>query len=499
MKKIDEGWIAALAPNANAVSNAKKISLQGGFIKRMRSGDDSLYLGECKGSGKSAYTVSADFIDESAPVFRCSCPSRQLPCKHSIALLFEINSGREFEITEIPEDIIQKRQKLETRRKKKEAASDNEQKGDMYEVSDLADVKEKTSKKTVSKAARTKKIKKQLEGLELIRKLMNSLMQNGLGSMGSVSLKDYKSLSKQLGDYYLPGPAILFNRLILEIENFHRDSDVIHYTNAVEVLKRLRSLEKKSEEYLKEMLENDDIRKDNDILYEALGGVWKLEQLNTLGLKKENVRLIQLSFEVVFDEARREFIDRGYWMDLERGDISFTANYRPVKALKYVKQEDSCFSVLDISVLSCYPGGINKRIRWDSVKFNEPVNEDFKTVKSFAYKDFDTAMKSVKNEIKNILSENECAVCIHFDEILLLKRADSENIVLLKDYSGKYIELKDGKKGANSVLSLYMLPDRTFLHNQVIFGKVSYDKSSRRMYMVPCSIITDQGILRLEY
>ena len=75
MKKFNESQILAFAPNANALANAKKICSSKAFVKRMRAEDDSFYMGECKGSGKSNYTVSADFINEANPVFRCSCPA----------------------------------------------------------------------------------------------------------------------------------------------------------------------------------------------------------------------------------------------------------------------------------------------------------------------------------------------------------------------------------------------------------------------------------------
>ena len=90
MRTVKEQEISALAPNASAVTNARKISSLGGFVTRMRSGDDTFYMGECKGSGKKNYVVSADYIDEAQPVFRCTCPSRQFPCKHSLALMFEM-------------------------------------------------------------------------------------------------------------------------------------------------------------------------------------------------------------------------------------------------------------------------------------------------------------------------------------------------------------------------------------------------------------------------
>jgi putative SWIM zinc finger domain protein len=97
VKKLEESRILAMAPNASAISNAKKLCDKGAFLKLWRSVDDTLYMGECKGSGKSNYTVSVDFIDEENPVTRCTCPSRQFPCKHGLALLFEILKGKKFE------------------------------------------------------------------------------------------------------------------------------------------------------------------------------------------------------------------------------------------------------------------------------------------------------------------------------------------------------------------------------------------------------------------
>ena len=286
MRTFSEQQIVALAPNANAVSNGRKISNGGGFVSRMRSEDDTFYMGECKGSGKSNYVVSADFVEEDKPVFRCSCPSRQFPCKHSLGLMFEMAAGKDFAIGEIPKDILEKREKKQAKEAKKADGS-----------SEKKPVSEKSAK--ASKAAKTKKIKKQLEGLKLMKQMTDQLMHTGLSSMGSVSLKSYRDLAKQLGDYYLPGPQNYFNRLVLEMEAYQKDSDKKHYHQAVEVLKRLRALERKAAVYLQGKLETDSPEADDDILYEKLGGIWKLDQLNDLGLKKENAKLIQLSFQVI--------------------------------------------------------------------------------------------------------------------------------------------------------------------------------------------------------
>ena len=44
---------------------------------------DDFYWAECKGSGKNPYRV---LLDVEGPAFKCSCPSRQFPCKHGVGL-----------------------------------------------------------------------------------------------------------------------------------------------------------------------------------------------------------------------------------------------------------------------------------------------------------------------------------------------------------------------------------------------------------------------------
>jgi len=61
--KLDKEKILAISPNASAVANAKKICSSGAFVKLAHSSDDTFYMGECKGSGKSNYVV-----DEKVPL-----------------------------------------------------------------------------------------------------------------------------------------------------------------------------------------------------------------------------------------------------------------------------------------------------------------------------------------------------------------------------------------------------------------------------------------------
>ena len=479
MKKLEESRILAMAPNASAISNAKKLCDKGAFLKLWRSVDDTLYMGECKGSGKSNYTVSVDFIDEENPVTRCTCPSRQFPCKHGLALLFEILRGKKFEECEIPEDILAKREKKE----KLKAKRANEEK----------EVKKKTSSKA-SKSARTKKIRKQLEGLDLIKKISSQLLKVGLSAMGSVSITEYRDIVKQLGDYYLPGPQVLFQRLLLEIQAYKEDQDKGHYQTALECLKKLRAIEKKGREFLNEQLEKNDPELTDNTLYEDLGGVWKLTQLNDLGLKKENARLVQLSFEMNYDEASKIFTDCGYWIDLESGEVSYTANYRPRSAMKYIKQENSNFSLLTVPTLTFYPGGVNKRIRWDAASFDKIESSCYKEIKKHA-QSIDQAIKIAKNELKNILTNNEVVLLLEFEKIMFVEEEGKKKYILI-DKNQKMIELRNnGSKELTKVF--YELLPNECLENQVMFVKLF--QKDRTIYAEAHSIITDDKIVRLGF
>src|SRR6266850_1702170 len=81
--EITEAIADSLAPNAAAIKNARGVVIKRKLVGLFRSPDGTLLFGDCKGSGAENYRPSADFADPSKPVFRCTCPSRQFPCKHS--------------------------------------------------------------------------------------------------------------------------------------------------------------------------------------------------------------------------------------------------------------------------------------------------------------------------------------------------------------------------------------------------------------------------------
>lgn len=480
--KLSEQWIISQAPNSSAVQNGKKLSQKGSFFYLSKLNDNTLFWADCVGSGKNPYHTSVDFIDETSPVFRCSCPSRQFPCKHAIGLTFEILQEKEFKVAEIPNDLAEKRSKQAARKAKKEQSLSN------------GESTEKTPKKT-NNAAKAKKIKKQLEGLDKAEQLIIDLLSHGVGTLAGTSAKTYQTLAKDLSSYYLTGVQTAFLRLSNEIEKLNNNNQ--DYQEIIRILIWLNAMVQKSRAFLNQKLENKNYDVEDNELYEALGGVWKLEELEKIGSFKENAQLIQLSFDVIFDEAKKEYIDRGYWIDVQTGEISQTLNYRPLKALKHIKSEDSCFDAVNIPKLCYYPKAVNKRVRWENCSMQEITNEMLENTISNISSDLSQTIKAVKNEIKNTLSEKYVAVAIKYKSI-----GKIENEIVLCDEKGEKIILRDRKADGEehfSVDKLNYIPNNDLFKNQVMFGLMFYDSTDSKICMHPYSIISNKQIIRLQY
>ncbi len=492
MREVTEQQILAMAPNPAAASNGKKISQKGGFVKLERTQDDTLYMGECTGSGKNNYITSADYIDEDNPVFRCTCPSRQFPCKHSLALMYEMLAKKEFGICEVPEDILKKREKKQAKENKANEAAKPE--SEMTEEEKQKAEKKKASAARTAKNAKVKKLKSQIEGLDMVEKVVNELMAAGLGTIGGASLKTYQQLAKQMGDYYLPGPQRLCNQLLIEITAFQKDQDEVHYDAAISVLEKLWTLIKKSRQYINEKLANDDVALEDTVLYEELGGIWKLSELEELGKSKKNAALMQLSFWVTFDEARKEYIDTGCWADLDSGEIYMNYNYRPLKSLKYVKQEDSVFGVAKVPSAVFYPGDGNVRVRWDSAQIREYEQADYDAVFQHAVPSVKQEAKAVKNFLKNAITQPMMIKLIAFNRI-----GKTDGGYVLADKNDDTILLGNMPGMEDTTLRLSMLPNGGLLRDQVLLGAFYYNRENRRLMVQPLSIITHDTVVRLLY
>ena len=480
--KITESYILLQAPNAAAAANGKKLAQSGKFQSRGMDSQAKVYWAECAGSGKNPYRVSVDFsLSEEAPISRCSCPSRQFPCKHGLGLMYEILGDKPFAIGEIPADLAEKKAKQAARAAKKEEKESQP---------------EKPQKDNSS--AQKKRIAKQLEGLDLAQKLIDDLLTAGIGTLAGTSAQSFEKVAKDLGNYYLTGPQNAFTRIALEVRKIQQNPDKAdaHYNEALRILVSLHATIKKARVFLTQKLEAGNLSTEDSILYEALGGIWRLEDLKTIGSFRENVKLIQLSFDVSYDEGKKEYIERGFWVDLDTGVISQTLNYRPLKALKYVKADDSCFDVVEVPVLYEYPGELNKRVRWEGCTARSITEEEKRKLPALAAAGLAEVVKQAKGQMKNTLLPKFIPAMIPVGKL-----GRAEDAVVLEDPSGSRIVLRDRREDGqdhNCVDGLKNLPCKIPV-GSAIFGLVFYDAADRRICLHPYSLVTQDAVIRMLF
>src|SRR5437763_2583198 len=124
MISIDESYVNAAAPNADAGKNGRGLVLKNKFTRLNVSEDGAVLFGQCQGSGKEPYHCSCDFARPDQPTHRCSCPSRQFPCKHCLGLMYAYAQKKKFTPAPVPADLQAKREKLAARAEKKPAEAD---------------------------------------------------------------------------------------------------------------------------------------------------------------------------------------------------------------------------------------------------------------------------------------------------------------------------------------------------------------------------------------
>lgn len=479
MPTITEQFIDAAAPNADAAKNGRGLVLKNKFAALHQSDDGTLLFGSCQGSGKDPYLCSADFTKPDAVVYRCNCPSRQFPCKHSLGLLYAFVQGKSFSVADVPEVLAAKRDKAAARVEKKKEDADKP--------------------KVVNKTALAKKIKAQLEGIDHLEKLTLDLVRLGIGNMNAKSAQEIEVQAKQLGNAYLPGAQAALHHYTklfysdLGEEKSARQREAI-YSEALDQLGRIHSLIKQGRAYLNRRLEDPDLKPETDTAIAAwLGQAWQLRELKDAGLVQENAELVQLAFNSHDDVARQEYVDTGVWMNLGSGAIQVTQNYRPYRAAKYIKSDDSFFEIAQLPELCVYPGDVNPRVRWEGMTARPIEANDLEKVRGFGHFEFAAAIKSVKGQLKSPLADKQPIYALNFRRL-----GQIEKSLVAEDANGERLVLTDvgiSEEPASCHL-LPLLPAELF-ENQTMIVRFRHDLDSRLLRIKPLSIVTTTGIIRL--
>lgn len=76
--------IEQLAPDQASLTAAKKL-LKPAKWPTLEDNGEGLIWGECQGSGATPYRIAVTEVDAG---YKCTCPSRKFPCKHSLALMW---------------------------------------------------------------------------------------------------------------------------------------------------------------------------------------------------------------------------------------------------------------------------------------------------------------------------------------------------------------------------------------------------------------------------
>jgi hypothetical protein len=483
---ITEAFINQFMGNPSAQSVGKSLALKNSFQGLYLSADDSLIFGSCQGSGKNPYQTSVDFSDPAKPIPRCSCPSRQIPCKHVAGLLYAKLLGKAFKTAEIPEDILTKRGKAKDREEKKQSKETSAAKPQDTEKS-----------RQKAKAVAAKKCRVQLDGIDLAEKVLKNIISAGLHSIDRKNEALYQGQIKELGNYYVGGVQAALTELLLASAEAQKSAEA-DFTNAVEAVNYLHALIKKARTYLDNKITDleageahQPLAKDaalHSSIEEQLGHAWKLSELKEEGLYEENAELIQVGFSVTEDTARKEFVDEGIWLSNDR--IYLTKNLRPFKALKYVKADDSFFSVLVAKELYIYPGDKNPRVRWDASIMRAVSPEDLQRVKKAGEEDFTQVIKAVKNQIKNPLADRNPIFAVKVSRTAM----DTTGKYFIFDEKGVSIPLR-----LDGFAHLIKKLPRKQAEGQTMIVRFDHDMDADILYAVPKALITDDGILRFTY
>lgn len=481
MITIDEGYVDSAAPNPEAMKNGRGLVLKNKFTALHKSEDETILFGECQGSGKEPYRCSSDFARPDKPTHRCSCPSRQFPCKHCLGLMYAWVQKKSFTTAAVPEDLQAKREKLQARDEKKAVEADKP--------------------RQVDKGALAKKITAQLEGIDILERLTCDLVRLGIGNMNAKTAREMEEQAKQLGNAYLPGAQAAlhsYTKLFAGDDGRYAEQSATQrekvYSEALDQLSRLHALVKQGRAYLQHRGDDPELKPETESAIAAwLGHAWQLRELKEAGLVEAEAELVQLAFNSHDDVARQEYIDTGIWITLSSGRIRLTQNFRPYKAAKFIKSDDSFFQVAQVKELCVYPGDVNPRIRWEGMTLRPLEPADFERIRGHGRPDFAAVVKEVKTSIKGPLADRQPIHALNFKQ---LGKVDGS--LVAEDAKGERLVMTDAGMAEEppSCHLLSLLPKDSF-EGHTLIARFRHDLDSRKLQIKPLSIVTGSGIVRL--
>ena len=475
--QITEQWILAHAPSPAVAEDGRAISEAERFLTRRRDLDALTFWGECAGSARNPYYVSVDCsLSEKEPVYSCSCPSRHFPCKHTLALLYDILAEKPFDIENPPGYVLRARTREAQERRLAAARLEKARRSDA--------------------TARQKKLERQLEALGKAERLSDELLRCGLTAIPSLSARKLERMAAELGSCELPAAREVFERIALLDRRCRQDAAQAARCRRemLRALRKLRQLLVKGRPFLRELLSSESYSLEEPLLFEAFGGVWNNDELREIGSCRKNALLLQLSFDVTRDEDGRGYTERGFWLELNRGELVRTEGRRAARSLDYAGTDDSCFLLTEVPLLYESPVAPCPRVWWDEAATVEPSEKDFAAALGCAVS-VAAAMERARPRLWEPLLP---------DEVPALLRAGSlgrnGDDFILEDTEGARLLLRDNPNAPGELASVQRLEELPqAAEGGALFGQLYYDEDTRQFCLHPYALVTAEQIFRLQY
>jgi hypothetical protein len=206
LKKIE-----AIAPDQASLSAARKL-VKPGVWSGLAQDESGLVWGACQGSGASPYRV---VISEYDAGYKCTCPSRKFPCKHSLALMWMRAEGNTPVATETPPEWVQDWLK---RRRTDGAADDSEYGGRtsggpksiaLTAMETVAEADPKAEARAAAARDRTRKDREEAiaAGLDDMDQWLADQVETGFAGFAAAAGKSCRVIAQRLVDAKAPGLA----------------------------------------------------------------------------------------------------------------------------------------------------------------------------------------------------------------------------------------------------------------------------------------------------
>jgi hypothetical protein len=206
LAKIEE-----LAPDQESLAAARKLLKPQGWPALAADGA-GLVWGECQGSGSQPYRV---VFSETDLGYKCTCPSRKFPCKHTIALMWMRADGRSFAAAERPgwvDDWLGRRRGPSAVRT---PASTGPKDISRAPAAEPAPVDPKAESRAAAQRERNQAEREAatLAGLDELDLWLVDQLERGLAGFQSAALEQCRIVARRLVDAKAPGLAARVEQL----------------------------------------------------------------------------------------------------------------------------------------------------------------------------------------------------------------------------------------------------------------------------------------------